>query len=130
MNCHISRRASSTTTPVYDFCRADTVLGITFKENCTDIRDPRVVDIAKLKNEKGVVYDVKAFLDSAVVDGRGGWDRNRAWHPRPTWDQGVLLEFLTRNRICDNKEAIGRAVPKKMGIVLCNLSSIGPRSIA
>jgi UDP-N-acetyl-D-galactosamine dehydrogenase len=105
------------------------VLGITFKENCTDIRNSRVVDIvreladfgcevdvydpwaasddvqheygfaligakeleaggydavvlavahekfrtldvAALKNENGVVYDVKAFLDPAVVDGR------------------------------------------------------------
>ena len=105
------------------------VLGITFKENCTDIRNSRVVDIVKeladfgckvdvydpwaesddvkheygfplidmdtlraggydavilavahekfkeldvaaLKNENGVIYDVKAFLDPAVVDGR------------------------------------------------------------
>jgi UDP-N-acetyl-D-galactosamine dehydrogenase len=105
------------------------VLGITFKENCTDIRNSRVVDIvreladygckvdvvdpwalsddvkheygfplvaadklkpasydavvlavahekfksldvAKLKKENGVVYDVKSFLDPMMVDGR------------------------------------------------------------
>ncbi len=105
------------------------VLGITFKENCTDIRNSRVVDIVKelvdygctvdvydpwaasddvkheygfplidmdtlkaggydavvfavahekfkafdvagLKNENGVIYDVKSFLDPRVVDGR------------------------------------------------------------
>jgi UDP-N-acetyl-D-galactosamine dehydrogenase len=105
------------------------ILGITFKENCTDIRNSRVVDIvreladfgcevdvvdpwagsedvrheygfalaeldglkpgsydavvlavahekfrgldvAALKSPKGVVYDVKAFLDPRVVDGR------------------------------------------------------------
>ncbi len=105
------------------------VLGITFKENCTDIRNSRVVDIvreladygckidvvdpwalsddvkheygfplvaveklkpasfdavvlavahekfrsldvAKLKTENGVIYDVKSFLDPMIVDGR------------------------------------------------------------
>jgi UDP-N-acetyl-D-galactosamine dehydrogenase len=105
------------------------VLGITFKENCTDIRNSRVVDIVKeladygcrvdvydpwaasddvkheygfplvgedvlqaggydavvlavahekfksldiagFKSENGVVYDVKSFLDPALVDGR------------------------------------------------------------
>jgi UDP-N-acetyl-D-glucosamine/UDP-N-acetyl-D-galactosamine dehydrogenase len=105
------------------------VLGITFKENCTDIRNSRVVDIVKeladygcrvdvydpwaasddvkheygfplvgadtlkaggydavvlavahdkfkaldvagFKNEHGVIYDVKSFLDRALVDGR------------------------------------------------------------
>ncbi len=105
------------------------VLGITFKENCTDIRNSRVVDIvreladygckvdvvdpwalsddvkheygfplvaveklkpasydavvlavahekfrsldvAKLKKENNVVYDVKSFLDPLTVDGR------------------------------------------------------------
>ncbi|MFA4947585.1 MAG: Vi polysaccharide biosynthesis UDP-N-acetylglucosamine C-6 dehydrogenase TviB [Candidatus Krumholzibacteriia bacterium] len=105
------------------------VLGITFKENCTDIRNSRVVDIVKeltdfgcrvdvydpwaasddvkheygfpligaeelkaggydavvlavahekfkaldvagFKNENGVIYDVKSFLDPGVVDGR------------------------------------------------------------
>ncbi len=105
------------------------VLGITFKENCTDIRNSRVVDIvreladygckidvvdpwalsddvkheygfplvaveklkpasfdavvlavahekfrsldvAKLKKENGVIYDVKSFLDPMIVDGR------------------------------------------------------------
>jgi UDP-N-acetyl-D-galactosamine dehydrogenase len=105
------------------------VLGITFKENCTDIRNSRVVDIVKelvdygctvdvydpwagsddvkheygfplvgakeveaggydavvlavahekfraldvagLKSENGVIYDVKSFLDPAIVDGR------------------------------------------------------------
>jgi UDP-N-acetyl-D-galactosamine dehydrogenase len=105
------------------------VLGITFKENCTDIRNSRVVDIVReladygckvdvydpwagsddvkheygfplvgedvlraggydavvfavahekfraldvagLKNENGVIYDVKSFLDPGVVDGR------------------------------------------------------------
>jgi UDP-N-acetyl-D-galactosamine dehydrogenase len=105
------------------------VLGITFKENCTDIRNSRVVDIVReladygckvdvydpwagsddvkheygfplvgedvlraggydavvfavahekfraldvagLKNENGVIYDVKSFLDLKIVDGR------------------------------------------------------------
>jgi UDP-N-acetyl-D-galactosamine dehydrogenase len=105
------------------------VLGITFKENCTDIRNSRVIDIVKelrdfgcavdvcdpwaessdvereygfpliddkrlkaggydaivlavahgafkdldvksLKNENGVIFDVKSFLDPAIVDGR------------------------------------------------------------
>jgi len=105
------------------------ILGITFKENCTDIRNSRVVDIvgelkdfgcavdvydpwaesedvlneygfplvgkreieadgydaivlavahdkfreidiASLKRENGVIYDVKSFLDPGVVDGR------------------------------------------------------------
>jgi UDP-N-acetyl-D-galactosamine dehydrogenase len=105
------------------------VLGITFKENCTDIRNSRVVDIVKelvdygcmvdvydpwagsddvkheygfplvgedvlraggydavvlavahekfkaldvagFKNEHGVIYDVKSFLDLKIVDGR------------------------------------------------------------
>ena len=105
------------------------VLGITFKENCTDIRNSRVVDIveelkdfgckvdaydpwaesddvvreygfplvgkeqleadgydavvlavaheefksldvAKLKKENGVIYDVKSFLDPGIIDGR------------------------------------------------------------
>jgi len=105
------------------------VLGITFKENCTDIRNSRVVDIveelkdfgctvdvydpwaesddvvheygfpligerelkaggydavvlavahekfeeidvASLKNENGVIYDVKSFLDPKIIDGR------------------------------------------------------------
>jgi UDP-N-acetyl-D-galactosamine dehydrogenase len=105
------------------------VLGITFKENCTDIRNSRVVDIVKelrdfgcrvdvydpwaesddvreeygfsltgekelgkgnyhalvlavahdrfremditaLRREDGVIYDVKSFLDPAIVNGR------------------------------------------------------------
>jgi len=105
------------------------VLGLTFKENCTDIRNSRVVDIveelkdfgckvdaydpwaesddvvreygfplvgkeqleadgydavvlavaheefksldvAKLKKENGVIYDVKSFLDPGIIDGR------------------------------------------------------------
>jgi UDP-N-acetyl-D-galactosamine dehydrogenase len=105
------------------------VLGMTFKENCTDIRNSRVIDIvgeladfgctvdvcdpwagsedvaheygfplisenelkvggydavivavahdrfkdldvASLKNENGVIFDVKSFLDPAIVDGR------------------------------------------------------------
>jgi UDP-N-acetyl-D-galactosamine dehydrogenase len=30
----------------------------------------RALDVAGLKNENGVIYDVKSFLDPGVVDGR------------------------------------------------------------
>jgi UDP-N-acetyl-D-galactosamine dehydrogenase len=30
----------------------------------------RSLDVARLRNENGVVYDVKSFLDPMVVDGR------------------------------------------------------------
>ena len=76
------------------------ILGITFKENCPDIRNTKVVDIhstlseytsnitvfdpwanadrvkkeytnwRNLLNNNGIIYDVKGFLDKNQVDGR------------------------------------------------------------
>ena len=47
------------------------VLGITFKENCPDIRNSRVIDVINELKEFGCnvdVYDIKSFFND--VDGR------------------------------------------------------------
>ena len=55
------------------------MLGITFKENCPDIRNTRAIDIHKeflslnlstLKSTGTLIYDVKAILPETLVDSR------------------------------------------------------------
>ena len=44
--------------------------GITFKENCPDIRNTRAIDLNAHKQTGTVIYDVKGILDKTLTDGR------------------------------------------------------------
>jgi len=46
------------------------ILGITFKENCPDIRNTRAIDLNAHKQTGTVIYDVKGILDKTLTDGR------------------------------------------------------------
>ncbi|WP_261388852.1 Vi polysaccharide biosynthesis UDP-N-acetylglucosamine C-6 dehydrogenase TviB [Qipengyuania gaetbuli] len=66
------------------------ILGLTFKENCPDVRNTRVVDIVKELREYGVQVDVHdPLVDPAVAEQEYGITLNTQPHPG-TYD-GVVM---------------------------------------
>lgn len=89
------------------------VLGITFKENCPDVRNTRVVDILRtLKEYQTKITILDPWADPAEVKHEYGWDSLRELNSQHNFDAVILAvahdEFreLNLESVCKAKKVI------------------------
>ncbi len=97
------------------------ILGLTFKENCPDLRNTRVIDVVAELREYGVQVDVHdPWVDAAEAKQEYGLDLITT--PEPSAYDGILLAVAH-----DNYREAGAAALRgygRPGHVFCDLKSV------
>ena len=66
------------------------VLGLTFKENCPDLRNTRVIDVVRGLQDYGVAVDVHD-PNVAVADAQAEFGLDLVQDPKPGTYDGIIL---------------------------------------